>query len=54
MIFRTPITDEQKKRLDERGKPTEAEIRRAEDELFLNIMQRLEVLEAPKVRKTKS
>lgn len=45
MIIRKPLTDEQKKKLAEREKPSQEEVNHAIDELFINLMNRVDELE---------
>lgn len=50
MIFRKPLTDEQKKRIAEREKPTQEEINQAADSLIMYLMEEVESLKQPTLR----
>ena len=45
MIIRKPLTEEQKKKIAEREKPSQEEIQHAIDELFIALMNRVDALE---------
>lgn len=45
MIIRKPLTEEQKKKLVDREKPSQEEVNHAIDELFVNLMNRVDELE---------
>ena len=45
MIIKKPLTDEQKKKLADREKPSQEDLNHAIDELFINLMNRVDELE---------
>lgn len=45
MIIRKPLTEEQKKKIAEREKPSQEEIQHAIDELFIALINRVDALE---------
>ena len=45
MIIRKPLTEEQKKKLVDREKPSQEEVNHAIDELFIALMNRVDELE---------
>ena len=44
-IFTRPISAEQKAKLDEKKRPSQEDILHAQDELFMNLFQRVKKLE---------
>ena len=49
-IIRKPLTEEQKKFLANKAKPSAEEVQKATDELFLNLLLRVAELEAKEVK----
>ena len=45
LIIKRPLTEEQKKYLANKDKPTQEDVRQAEDALFMSILLRLNALE---------
>lgn len=45
MIIKRPLTEEQLKKISEREKPSQEEILKAQDELFMYLIERLDALE---------
>lgn len=52
LLVRKPLTDEQKERIVAKSKPSAEDIRRAQDDLFLNLMLRVAELENTNTKST--
>ncbi|MBR0289852.1 MAG: hypothetical protein IJQ82_12825 [Selenomonadaceae bacterium] len=48
LIFQRPLTAEEKKFLESKTKPSQEDVQAAQDELFMNILLRLNELESKK------
>lgn len=45
MIIKKPLTEEQKKKIAEREKPSQEEILNAQDQLFMYLLEKVDALE---------